>query len=535
MRPQRPPSRRRPLHQRSDSETNEQAHSTIRLIYPSDDKDKVSRPPTSSTAYPIEDEATIVSDGVSAPSRWSVSKVRSRSASGPPGGILVDDTPGAHDRLEPDPGWSNQNNVTKEGGGSSEGDATRHIPDEQTHGVRFHHPDTTREREDGGVALRSTVIARPSSTVLDVIDHDANIAEISQRGSSLYSSDSRRTSFTDPLSGQMPSRRAARRSTASYSAFPPVSPPPTPLNFPPPVPYPRGGGGGSNGIANVRPGVRPLLAPRGPRPLQWRQSDTLPSSGTIPKVVHDDKVRQTPITTTQARWNGATDGRMIESREALRMNDLGERHARRTQMQTQMQTQRDSAVGRESPVIPERVGVAVTSSPDWSRTSPVETRRNSTIRVVSGPLGLEESTWPITAEVRQSPSAEMPLKRSKTAASARPPPTRGSIASNIFPEWARAYYARGARDSVFDTIESGGPSSPPSRQTHQRPDRKGKRRLSRVENLNIQDPPSNQQRNTFQLQRSHTFRRPATDEWSPHLAPDRTASRLSVWTAPRHG
>lgn len=101
----------------------------------------------------------------------------------------------------------------------------------------------------------------------------------------------------------------------------------------------------------------------------------------------------------------------------------------------------------------------------------------------------------------------------------------------------RTYYARGARDSVFDTLESGGGGggngSPPSRQggNQQTQDRKGKRRLPRLDDLSI--PNNGSQRYNPQLHRSHTFRHPMTDEWSPHLAPDRTAQRLSVWTAPR--
>ncbi len=431
MRPQRPPSRRRPLHQRSASETNEQVPSTIRLLTPSEGKN--SRPPTSSSG-PIEDEAGIVSDGVSARSHRSLSKTRPRSAPRRPGGVHLDDAPGPHDRWEPVPG---SDKVTREA--FSQVNANRH-QDERNGGARLYQPDTTGQslRVVSPVALPHTAITRPSSELLGV-NNDAQSARLSQRGSSIYSTDSPRTSMVEPLSVQMRSTRPARRSTASYSAFPPVSPPPIQVNLPPPVPYPRGdhkggGGGGGGGAApggpSSRVGVRPLVTPRGPRPLQWRQSA---SSGTIP-TVHDDKIAQAPVT-SQARWSGAPDG--------VRTNESVEGDSRWMQRGSAMQREsimsRDSMVQRESMVIPDGVGLAVTSSPDVSRISLADTRRGSTIRVVSGPLGIDEASWPITAEVRPSPSAEIPL-RMPAAAFTRPPPTRESMVSSVFPDWARYGY-----------------------------------------------------------------------------------------------
>ena len=336
----------------------------------------------------------------------------------------------------------------------------------------------------------------------------------------------------------------------SYSAFPPASPPPIPIQFPPPLPYlssvaAADANDGSPTSPKAQSVWRPRLAgpartsnPTGPviatrhrAPLTVtlkRASRRFSSSG---HVTDTSRMSQLVSPTEDQAWDGGRYGRAGPSEVA------------RPDGQAGLQRRQGQDASR-TPSPAELVGVAVTSGPDPPKDAglPLRDRRESTIRLVGGGGGGGGGGPPAHADPTPTTSLDDAPERERRPPRRRPraPGASNSVGSTNFPEWARAYYSRGARESIFDAVEAAVDRDrqlppPPARKPLRRPPpalvapEAGARRFRRADDVPV--PFSVSPGET--VYRSSTLRRSNANMRSPHLEHDRSARRLSMWTAPQ--
>ncbi len=483
----RPSPRRRPLHERSDSQNNELPTTTVRLVESSNELTSRPYSSRSSRRFSWAHEASTVSE--EAPSLYQHGVIAPRPTTPPP------PPPGRHPSTSSFPvaineydGHFTSSKAPTELGRSSNVDATeigatisarqgqdqvdpearsRLVEDELEPGNRRSGRLATADSIDlnwrpMSLASSSTVrrpepsflrqeirpagqdVPRSSQSVRaeDVGDAPPPIVPPDRSsGLSTLSKTVRLVTPADSPSNPMRQARTGRTppSTASYSAFPPASPPPVPIQFPPPLSsFPV--------VADVATGSP--TAGRGPaRSSIWRKPLPGPARP-IKQVAPTFATRhRAPAAVALKRGSQRYSG-SFNAPDNFRMNDLppapsqvwdgGRRASGNTSTAglprgDEDRLQRSSPSRSPSP--PELVGIAITSDLEEPRrvVTPAQgTRRASTIRLISGSISTTNN-GSSKSFVDNHSEHRPPTSRGRDML----PRTRDSFASTNFPEWAR--------------------------------------------------------------------------------------------------
>lgn len=313
-----------------------------------------------------------------------------------------------------------------------------------------HLPSPPQDKATSRASRRDIIVARDATPSDAHLDSSSSYYSSSLPGSvrqSFHSRTGSSSTLNEPTTMQVRQPRPTRTVTASYSAFPPVSPPPVPIHLPPPVPYPlRPAAGTVGGSPTSAKG--PVPASFWPRPIT-PQPRSAKSTGPIALFSSRDRASSAPT----AKSGSPTYPFPAKAPNGLRMNQPV---LLRNQMwesspsspspvavkMSRDRLDQDSSDDGSPQAHAQRdkhddvnwVGIAVSSDP--GETAPVtgtgqQARRASTIRIVSGLQGLDDvrtSTYLDDAsDGRQKPPARLPARQI----------VRKSVTSAGFPDWAR--------------------------------------------------------------------------------------------------
>ena len=498
-----PTSQRKPLHQRSDSRNNELP--TVRLVRtsPSEDREVTDGPslppPLKGHEPPIvsDDDPTRYQPRViqahrhhppgSAPQRPTIppavridAGLRISAESAPVRGRLAS-TFSPHDavpstiRILPsrDPDYSitalDPDDDGERWGGPGLGPWSRRILAMESAAAM----DTIRSPPEAVINSASSTTPSPDRSRGSLVD--SGIARLSRphtrQSSRSHSRHSSASSTTDSSQSQSRPGRLPRRSTPSYSAFPPASPPLPSSNLPPPTsawqrPAP---------VRLNRPSITTTKAQS--RSSIWRQATTTTTISSSPSLSPSDpsscaiatppmgQLRPAPLVATARLSTASSSGRL----DGLRMHEPTSPSSTRpwetarspsqwpergdvfgvsqSQEQTSLVSVPAQAHGGSWRGVssPEEVGMAATSSPPPRESTGVGLNRSSTIRVVSEASANAEGGVVERSIVRDAPPSikttdapvELVRPPRRLPRGPRPMEVRESIVSDIFPEWAR--------------------------------------------------------------------------------------------------